>query len=263
MGLDYAGIEAWTKDMTEAAPGVGPWRTIADLNAVENLVGTAYDDWLGGDAGNNLLQGGLGDDTLLGGLGSDTLQGGAGNDRFLFSQSSAGDLDVINGDGGTDTADFSGFGAAVWVGLDYAGIEAWTKDMTEAVPMAGPWRTIADLNAVENLVGTAFDDWLGGDAGNNLLQGGLGDDTLQGGAGNDVFVFTDGNGNDVISDFEATNDLEDIDLSGISTIADFADLRDNYMTQVGADVVIDTGTGTITLVGVNLADLLDGNDFLF
>jgi hypothetical protein len=68
----------------------------------------------------------------------------------------------------------------------------------------------------------------------------------------------------VITDFDAGNDLEKIDLSRVSGIADFNDLVANHMTQIGANVVIDDGSSnTITLQNVLLADLLDGNDFLF
>ncbi|MEZ5714935.1 MAG: calcium-binding protein, partial [Paracoccaceae bacterium] len=69
-------------------------------------------------------------------------------------------------------------------------------------------------------------------------------------------------------DFEATNNAEKIDLSGISAITSLADLNLGSATlgaatQVGADVVIDTGGGnSITLTGVSLGDL-DANDFVF
>ena len=75
--------------------------------------------------------------------------------------------------------------------------------------------------------------------------------------------FVDGFGDDVITDFAAGSDLEKIDLSDVSAIADMADLLANHMNQVGVDVVIDDGTGdTITLNGVNLGQL-DAEDFIF
>lgn len=52
-------------------------------------------------------------------------------------------------------------------------------------------------------------------------------------------------------------------LGGVTAITDFADLRDNHMAQVGADVVIDDGAGlTITLQDVDLGDL-GARDFIF
>lgn len=86
---------------------------------------------------------------------------------------------------------------------------------------------------------------------------------MQGNFNADTFIFADGHGMDVISDFEATNDSEKVDLSAVSAIVSFADLAANHATQVGGDVVIDTGGGnSITLSGVTLADL-DQADFLF
>ena len=91
-----------------------------------------------------------------------------------------------------------------------------------------------------------------------------GDDFLTGGFGDDVFIFADGHGDDTITDFTAgigTNDA--IDLSGVTDIVDLADLLANHATDVGADMVIDTGAGNaITLIGVNVSEL-HNDDFLF
>ena len=262
--LDYGGLEAWTKDDGNAR-NAGPWRAIADFTGVENITGTAYEDFLGGDAGANNLSGGAGsdelqgeggNDTLMGGAGSDIMLGGSGDDTFLLSTSLSGDVDFMDGaDGaGGDTVDFSGFGSAVWIWLAYSGTTAWTKDTSEAIEVAGPWRGIANMTGIDHVTGTAYDDWIAGDSGGNILNGG---------GGNDRFVFHDGHGFDRINGFEATNDAEKIDLSAISAITDFNDLRDNHMSIQNGEVVIDTGTGQISLTSVSLSDLLDGNDFIF
>jgi len=263
--LDYGSTEVWTNDTTNARTGGGTWRTTTDLSGVENVVGTQHDDFISGDAGANNLSGGAGNDelhgdgghdTLMGGAGSDVMLGGAGNDTFLFNTSVAGDLDFMDGAGGSggDTADFSGFGAGIWVWLAYSGNSVWTKDTSEAIEVAGPWRAIANMVGIDHVTGTAYDDWIAGDSGGNILDGG---------GGNDRFVFHDGHGFDRINGFEATNDLEKIDLSAISAITDFNDLVNNHMSIQNGEVVIDTGTGQISLTGVSLSDLLDGNDFIF
>ncbi|HEX8644710.1 MAG TPA: Ig-like domain-containing protein [Allosphingosinicella sp.] len=46
----------------------------------ETITGTAGDDFIFGDNGNDVLNGGAGNDNIDGGNGSDTLSGGAGND---------------------------------------------------------------------------------------------------------------------------------------------------------------------------------------
>jgi hypothetical protein len=67
---------------------------------------------------------------------------------------------------------------------------------------------------------------------------------------------------DIMDLFEATNDLEKIDLSGSTQITDFADLAANHLFQSGADIVIGDTFNTITLTNTNIADLHD-LDFIF
>jgi len=65
------------------------------LSSIENLVGTAFEDYLTGDSGANTLNGADGndylygrdgDDILIGGAGHNTLNGGAGNDIFIIDR---------------------------------------------------------------------------------------------------------------------------------------------------------------------------------
>lgn len=120
----------------------------------------------------------------------------------------------------------------------------------------------------DTLMGAAGNDRLNGGVGNDVLNGGVGDDTLIGGEGNDrltgaagadQFVFSGSFGVDRIVDFEAG--VDHISLK-TSQFADFdavmAASRDN-----GANMTIRfDADNTITLVGVNMADL-DSGDFLF
>ena len=246
---------------------------------------SAYKDTLVGSNGANLLQGGGGDDTIFALAGDDTVEGGAGNDTLYgqagtnLLQGGAGNDTLISGtgadamDGGSGTGDTVSYAiSGTGVGARLDGIVGWGGASGDTI------------QNVENLIGTAYKDTLVGSNGANLLQGGggddtifalAGDDTLEGGAGDDIlygqggndrFIFSDGFGNDVIMDFRANNDLEKIDLSAVSAITDWADLTNPgnpHMTQVGTDVVIDDFAGnTITLEGVNLADM-DEADFVF
>jgi Ca2+-binding RTX toxin-like protein len=54
-----------------------------------------------GGAGNDTITGGDRADTLIGGAGRDTLTGGLGNDQFRALD---GEVDVLHGDAGTDSA---------------------------------------------------------------------------------------------------------------------------------------------------------------
>ena len=51
------------------------WDGIAqdNLTSIENIIGSAYNDYLVGDSAANMLEGGGGNDVIDGGLGSDTV----------------------------------------------------------------------------------------------------------------------------------------------------------------------------------------------
>ena len=113
------------------------------------------------------------------------------------------------------------------------------------------------------MFGQGGDDTLDGGNGNDLLNGGRGDDTLIGGDGDDLFQFGKKDDADTILDFTAGAGTDDVvELSGLKKMKDLDDLLDRA-DDVGADTVIDFGKGdTLTLVGVQKADLHD-DDFLF
>jgi len=249
--------------------------TLEGGDGLDRLFGGTGDDQLDGGNGNDALFGGFASDTLLGGDGADALsgevgfdwlEGGNGDDTLnggdqadnLFGQSGA---DVLLGGHGFDRM-FGGDGDdEVFGGI---GNDAGFGDAGND--------TVHGDEGDDRLFGSGGNDVLYGGADNDQLSGGSGFDSLTGGTGNDTltgnfnadtFIFQDGFGNDVITDFAATNDLEKIDLLGVSTITDFADLAVNHMTQSGANVVIDDAAGnTITLLGVSLSDL-DSMDFIF
>jgi len=81
--------------------------------AIENLLGTLFDDTLSGNDLGNTIDGNLGNDCLWGGLGNDTLEGGVGTDiakwdfdssqyRLVFNSNTYLVTDTKGGDG-TDT----------------------------------------------------------------------------------------------------------------------------------------------------------------
>ncbi|MBD3666123.1 CAP domain-containing protein [Sulfitobacter aestuariivivens] len=205
----------------------------------DQLFGNAGFDFLDGGAGNDLLDGGTQADNLFGGTGNDTLRGGDGNDRLFggtgndFARGGAGTdalfgcegNDSLNGEGGADRL-FGGVGNDV-------------------------------------LDGSEGQDRLDGGAGFDRLIGGAGNDIIRGGFNADTFAFQDGHGDDVITDFEELNQYETVDLSGVSAIVNLYDLFHNHLSQVGGNVVIDTGAGnSITLFDVAIGDL-DRTDFEF
>lgn len=207
-------------------------------------------NFLYGDAGDDLLEGGSNADNIHGGAGNDTLIGNIGLDRLFGGQ---GD-DLLMGGSGSG---INNIGNGLFAGLGDDTLVGGRHDD----------RLYGGLGN-DALDGEDRNDSLYGGAGEDTITGGEGDDLLQGDTQADIFVFADGHGADTITDFEALHPLEKIDLSAVSAIAGLADLTlgdatSGAATQVGADVVIDTGNGNaITLTGVSLSDL-DASDFIF
>lgn len=153
------------------------------------LVGTSRDDRIQGLGGDDQLYGLEGDDLLEGGNGNDLLVGGAGSD-------------TLNGGNGIDTIDYSGWTGSIRV--DASGYSTDTNGMG-SVREHGPDGTLLSTDQysyIENVIGSAGDDYIamtggsnsiwGGD-GNDWIHGGNGDDWLYGGAGNDLIDIANGN----------------------------------------------------------------------
>ncbi len=208
--------------------------------------------WAGtGDNGNDTLYGGAGNDTLAGGAGADSLLGENNND-VLFGGSGG---DFLNGGAGQDVA---------WAG---AGSDTvWGGDGSDLFGGGSGNDTLAGGNGDDVSYGAAGNDSVKGANGNDELFGGDGNDTLTGGAGNDsIFggigndrlIFGASHGDDYVGAFKTkgdnTIDLSALNLSGIGALG---------ISQSGADVVIDTGAGTITLWNTSTSDVTAG-DFIF
>jgi Ca2+-binding RTX toxin-like protein len=151
------------------------WQGNDILLGIENVQGTSGgDDSLTGSAVRNLLWGDDGNDTLSGLAGNDYLDGGAGND---FIDGGEGD-DFMPGGDGIDVLSYAQAGGSVKVDLAY-------RYTTGA---AGADQFVS----IENVIGSAYADFLIGDSGNNELWAGAGNDTLFGGDADDVLDGEDG-----------------------------------------------------------------------
>lgn len=109
----------------------------------------------------------------------------------------------------------------------------------------------------DRLFGGSGRDNIKGGGGKDVIDVGAGGDRASGGNGSDLFIFKDNyGGNNKIRDFDANDRKEKIDLTGVTEIKGFRDLKNNHLTRDGSDVVIDDGAGTvITLMDVAFADI--------
>jgi Ca2+-binding RTX toxin-like protein len=195
------------------------------------LLGLDGSDTLSGLGGNDRLDGGSDADSLTGGSGSDYILGGEGSDN-----------DTLNGNSGNDTLLGEGGNDSLFGGDQHDRLLGGEGNDT--------------------LVGGSGDDVMLGGSGFDHFYGEAGNDTLTGDFNADTFFFADGFGDDIVTDFDANNDNERIDLHSVTNIVDFADLMANHAAQSGNRVVISDGSDSITLLGVQLADL-DAIDFIF
>ena len=226
--------------------------------SIENLVGSDYDDTLGGNALVNVIDGGAGVDTLFygatnavslnlatggtGGLAAgdsylhienvhgsnlvDTITGDA-NDNVIEGGASG---DTLDGAGGIDTVSYASSVAAVTINL--------TNNYTSGGDAARD-----KISNFENIQGSANGDTLTGNAGDNVIHGGGGNDTIGGSTGNDTLygdggadAIRGGNGNDVLYGGDGNDTLN----------------------GEGNNDTIFGGAGDDTLAGGDGIDVLDG-----
>ncbi|MBJ6128007.1 M10 family metallopeptidase, partial [Microvirga splendida] len=226
--------------------------------SIEGLIGSAYNDTLGGSQGDDALHGNAGNDDLQGLWGNDSLLGEAGNDYL----SGGVGADRLDGGTGFDFAVYSRAGAGVVANLS----ESW-RNTGEA---AGDVYV-----ALEGVFGSQFGDVLTGTAGYNDLYGeggddqlfGLGDgDYLVGGDGHDLLV--GGAGADTLNG-GAGSDIAAYDWAASGVTVDLSNAANNTGEAAG-DVYVSierlagSGFGD-TLIGNAVANALYGNggdDFL-
>lgn len=138
--------------------------------------------------------------------------------------------------------------------------EKLTLDLRPIIEGNGRDNTLIGKDIGEKFFGRGGDDTINAKGGNDLLDGGKGRDLLIGGDGKDVFVFRTGYGNDTIRGFF---EGDRVDLSKLGSVADFDDLTENHMTQVGGDVLIDGLNGDHIWIRHALGGQLTQGDFIF
>ena len=225
------------------------------LRGSDTLKGAGGNDTLYGNWGDDSLLGDDGDDALFGGDGVDAISGGAGNDRL-----DGGDgEDNSHGEAGNDTFTVTGsdvgdnvYGGADNDTLDLGGssFSAYNVNLQlqtyERVPNAIGAAGVHELQGVENVRGTNFNDVITGDGAANILVGGVGADTMAGGGGDDS-IYVDNVG-DTVSELAAGGALDTI----------FASI--SYTSVLNVERMYLTGSANINGTGVNgQNDIMYGN----
>jgi Ca2+-binding RTX toxin-like protein len=257
----------------------------------DNLIGDSGDDHLFGGSGWDTIFGNDGNDLLVGGDGSDYLNGNTGDDIYLFSayDNDQGVIDTIVDYYGTDTivveesvvtvdqVSFtqSNFDLIInvdspysWEGVKIRDYFDGENNRIEFIDLGG---YVYDLNYLLNngaysvipsipqfsitvQDGTAGNDILNGQAGNDRFIGGGGNDIMSGGYGRDVFI--GGNGSDNMTGGHG-NDFYIISGNDVSAFGTRDFISDDYGTDtlilndiVKEDVVF-TQNGNNLLIGTS------------
>ncbi|MNZ13767.1 Bifunctional hemolysin/adenylate cyclase precursor [compost metagenome] len=215
---------------------------------LENLIllGSAAINGTGNSA-NNLLVGTEGNNLLDGGVGADTMSGGLGDDTYVVDN--AADLVIENSGEGTDT---------IQTTMSYSSggnIENITLLGSLAINATGDVSNnlLIGNNAANLLSGGAGNDTLNGGGGSDTLVGGTGDDTYILGAAGTVIVENASEGIDTVQ--TATSyalmdaNLENLTLTGTTTINGTGNSADNVITGNDGNNVLDGGAGSDKLYG--------------
>jgi len=128
--------------------------------------------------------------------------------------------------------------------------------------------SLSGVGGIDVMNGNAGNDTLSGGDGNDVVRGGKDDDSVSGGAGND-FVSGD-RGADTLSGGAGADIFHTFSGAGADRVTDFSRAEGDRVfvigtytvSQVGADVVIDLGSGTqMVLAGVQQSSLT--GDWIF
>ncbi|MGB5867199.1 MAG: hypothetical protein WBG69_04915, partial [Arcobacteraceae bacterium] len=239
---------------------------IDTISGFENILGSAKDDTLIGDNNINTIIGGTGNDTITGKGGLDTLKGGTGNDIFKISDADVdGVSDDIDGEGNTDTLDYSSLSSTYHIDVNLVTPSA---DILNTSNVTQDTDTIA---GIENVIGTSNSDTITGDANSNKLEGGAGNDIIDGGAGVDSLYGDAGDDTFTQRDGETTGDYIDggtasepngdtVDYSNVTASVNLT-LKDGGLTNTvqlgGSDDHIIKNIENIT--GSTAGDTIVGN----
>lgn len=121
--------------------------------------------------------------------------------------------------------------------------------------------TAEQVDTTGHVVGTSSGEAIIGSGHSNTLTGTTGNDVMVGKAGADTFVFASNFGQDVIKDFAAGGPAHDTVQFSKGVFDSFASVL-SHAAQSGHDVVVATGSDTLTLKNTQL-DKLNSHDFHF
>jgi Ca2+-binding RTX toxin-like protein len=176
-------------DDSLSAPGFPETTSVIVLGGenADTIAGGTTEDALVDGPGNDLASAAAGDDAVPNNAGTDSLHAGPGDDLFISNSVCEGD--VLDGGPDRDNANWANFGSAISIDMSMsrAGLVGPTGQ-----PECASDALRTNLEAIEDIEGTSFDDTLVGDPGENQLLGRFGHDSYFAAGGNDSILANSG-----------------------------------------------------------------------
>jgi Ca2+-binding RTX toxin-like protein len=234
------------------------------LKAIENLIGSNFDDVLVGDAGSSELN------PSLSGVNGDFVDGGGA----IFPDFDILRVDYSIDDRGTGLeGGFTAAGSGAIVRYTDAG-KGTVLDRVSFINIERLY--VAGTTSNDSIVGSLFDDYLSMSDGNDRVNGGLGNDTLYGGYGIDTLIkdFTGANADIVLESFSTTTEASNNTQSFAGSIVSGFEIYENIITSTGNDTltqldrvnntfITKEGNDTVNAgIGFDFADGGNGDDLL-
>jgi Ca2+-binding RTX toxin-like protein len=214
------------------------------LRNIENVTGSAHDDYLQGSDGANEVNGGRGGDVIDGGFGNDTLIGG-------------------NDPGTTDWVSFQSWYPTYAPAFEVIRIELgegiragsatrWALSVLESDTLFG-FENVIGSDRAETIIGNSVANTIEGRDGSDIIDGGRGNDDLLGGRGTDTLSFAS---LDALGP-APSNEIVSTDLvAGTATRTHI-----NYAFGTVTVVETDTLSGFENVRGSNYIDVMSGTGF--
>ena len=231
-------VETANNGIDEVLVGLGSYTLAAN---VENATATGANISLTGNSLANVLRGSSFNDTLDGGTGADTMIGGAGSDFYYVDN--AGDVIVesLDSNGGT--------GDTIVTAFSYYQLQAGVE-------------LLQGTAAQQTLVGNSGDNWLLSKGGGDTLIGGLGNDLYEIQAG-DIIVENANEGIDLVrttmASYTLPEHLEELQGTSFTTsqtlIGNAADNRIIGTLLNNQSDIIDGGAGADRMYGWHGSDI--------
>ncbi|MET4162487.1 Ca2+-binding RTX toxin-like protein [Marinobacterium sp. MBR-111] len=238
---DFSGLAVEYMDFSGVSGVTGDTGVKLDLSAHTGIdfkiIGTNADDDITGSDGNDIIDGGAGNDILDGGAGADIIYGGEDNDTIVYDESDLG----VDGGSGSDTLT-----AADWDNsLD--GTTGVIIDLTD---------TTDAFTSFENVIGSAYNDFVFGDATVESIETGAGFDiismgeyldanvVINGGAGQDVLAFEYNIGTSAADLLNQVSGVETLLLSAANTGDVNITVGNDTLVAANETLVINAGSLT-------------------